>query len=68
MPGAWEMSGRCGFGWTGMSIVEEVLDQWYGPEHVFFKLRADDGCTYLLRHDSSVPEAVWELWSVRESG
>jgi len=24
-------------------MVEEVLDSWYGPEHVFFKVRADDG-------------------------
>jgi hypothetical protein len=23
-------------------MVEEVLDQWYGPEHLFFKVRADD--------------------------
>jgi hypothetical protein len=24
-------------------LVEEVLDQWYGPSDVFFKVRADDG-------------------------
>jgi len=29
-------------------LVEEVLDQWYGPEHQFFKLRADDGNLYIL--------------------
>jgi hypothetical protein len=23
--------------------VEDVVDSWYGPEHVFFKVRADDG-------------------------
>jgi hypothetical protein len=30
-------------------IVEEVLDQWDGPEQVFFKVRADDGKVYILR-------------------
>lgn len=47
-------------------LVEEVLDQWYGPEHVFFKLRADDGNVYILRHETSVPEGSWELVSFRE--
>ena len=36
-------------------IVEELLDQWNGPEHVFFKVRADDGNLYILRHETSVP-------------
>jgi len=37
-------------------VVTEMLDQWYGPEHVFFKVRADDGCLYILRHETSVPD------------
>jgi len=48
--------------------VEEVLDTWYGPEHVFFKIRADDGCLYILRHETSVPDEDWELVSFREPG
>jgi len=48
--------------------VEEVVDSWYGPEHVFFKVRADDGGLYILRHDTSVPDGEWELVSFRESG
>jgi len=24
-------------------MVEEVLDQWYGPSDVSYKVRADDG-------------------------
>jgi hypothetical protein len=24
-------------------MVEEVLDQWYGPSDAFYKVRADDG-------------------------
>ena len=48
-------------------LVEEVLDQWYGPEHVFFKLRADDGNLYILRHEISIPDGGWDLVSFRES-
>jgi hypothetical protein len=45
--------------------VEDVLDQWYGPEHLFFKVRADDGNVYILRHDTSAPDGEWELVSFR---
>lgn len=46
-------------------FVSEVLDQWYGPEHLFFKVRADDDNVYILRHDTSVPDGQWELVSFR---
>ena len=29
--------------------VETVLDQWYDPESIFYKVRADDGNLYILR-------------------
>ncbi len=48
-------------------MVEVVLDPWHGPEHAFFKVRADDGNVYILRHQTSVPEGSWELVSFRES-
>ena len=32
-------------------MVEEILDQWYGPSDTFFKVRADDGNLYILRRD-----------------
>jgi len=48
--------------------VEEVVDQWYGPEHVFFKLRAHDGNFYILRHVTSVPGGGdWDLISFRQA-
>lgn len=47
-------------------MIEEVLDSWHGPEHVFFKVRADDGNDYILRHQTSVPDGDWELVSFRE--
>jgi uncharacterized protein (UPF0128 family) len=37
-------------------MVEDVLDQWYGPECLFFKVRADDGKVYILQHQTSVPD------------
>ncbi len=49
-------------------IVDEVLDQWYGPEHLFFKVRASDGHLYILRRETSVPDGSWELVSFRQSG
>jgi hypothetical protein len=48
-------------------LVEEILDQWYGPEHIVFKLRADDNNFYILRHRASLPDEEWELVSFREA-
>ena len=47
--------------------MEEVLDQWYGPEHQFFKVRADDGNLYIFRYQTSLPNGDWELVSFRET-
>ena len=46
-------------------IVEEILDQWYSPNGVFFKVRADDGNLYILRHD--LPTDEWSLESFRQT-
>lgn len=46
-------------------FVEELLDQWYGPEDLYFKVRADDGAVYILRRTSSSPEGEWTLESFR---
>ncbi len=39
--------------------VEEVLDQWYGPEDTYFRVRAQDGNTYILRHSRA-----WDAWTL----
>lgn len=39
--------------------VTEVLDLWLAPDHRYFKLRGDDGASYILRHD--VRAGRWEL-------
>ena len=47
-------------------FVEELLDQWYGPQNIFFKVRANDGNVYILQRRSSVPEGEWSLESFRD--
>jgi len=47
--------------YLGERVVEavEVLDCWLAPDHRYFKVRADDGRAFVLRHDSA--SAEWEL-------
>ena len=47
-------------------MVEEVLDQWYGPQDAFYKVRADDGNLYILRRETSTPDGPWHLVSFRQ--
>jgi uncharacterized protein (UPF0128 family) len=47
-------------------LVEELLDQWYGQNNVFFKVLADDGNLYILSRESSSPEGRWSLVSFRK--
>jgi len=42
--------------------VEEVLDQWYGPDDTFFKVRTDDGNLYILRRRHT---GEWKLEAFR---
>ena len=48
-------------------MVEEVLDQWHSPDATYFKVRADDGNTYVLRHLMSPQDDGWTLESFRRS-
>jgi hypothetical protein len=43
----------------GRIAVAEVLDAWLAPDHRYFKLRAEDGDTYIVRHDEQ--RGIWEL-------
>jgi hypothetical protein len=49
-------------GATSREVVE-ILDRWYGVGYRCFKVRADDGNIYILRHLES--EDAWELDSYR---
>jgi hypothetical protein len=39
--------------------VKEVSDRWLARDHRYFKITADTGTTYILRHD--VVTDVWEI-------
>src|SRR5712692_2908086 len=39
--------------------VELVEDQWYAPAAIYFRVRADDGNFYVLRHDQ-----VQDAWTL----
>lgn len=40
-------------------MVEEIVEQWYGPDEAFHKVRADDGSVYLLRQWTST--GAWSM-------
>ena len=46
--------------------VRNVLDQWYEPDSIPYKIRADDGNLYILRQRTSSPDGAWDLVSFRE--
>jgi hypothetical protein len=48
--------------------VKGVLDQWYGPDEIFFKVRANDGNLYILKKQTSTPDGAWSLESFRQPG
>ncbi len=39
--------------------VTDIIDRWYGPDYLYFKVHADDGNIYILRCDETNDE--WEL-------
>jgi hypothetical protein len=43
--------------------VVEVVDAWLAPDDRYFKLRGDDGNTYLVRNDER--SSTWELTMFR---
>lgn len=45
--------------------VELVEDQWYSPDEIYFRVRADDGNFYVLRHDEA--QDTWSLDAFRAS-
>jgi hypothetical protein len=47
--------------------VREVLDQWYGPNDFFVRVRADDGNIYILRHGTDPNHNLWTLESFRRT-
>jgi hypothetical protein len=48
------------------NLVDEIVEQWFGPDDAFFKVRADDGNLYILRRRTSAAEEEWSLEAFRE--
>jgi hypothetical protein len=53
-----EMPVRFRFDARQVEIVENI-DQWYGPDYCYFKIKGNDGNLYILRFDEG--RAEWEL-------
>ena len=47
-------------------LVEEILDQWCGPEQAFHRVRANDGKLHILSRQTSMPGGLWDLVSFRQ--
>ena len=45
-------------------IVHTVTDRWFAPMHHWFKVDAEDGNMYVLRHDEA--HGNWELVAYRK--
>ncbi len=54
--------------WFDDRVVEvaEILDRWLAPDHRYFKIRGDDGYTYIVRHDTQ--SGRWELTMFDRAG
>jgi hypothetical protein len=39
--------------------VCEIVDRWFGPDHSYFKVRADDDNIYLMRFNPA--QDLWTL-------
>ncbi len=46
--------------------VREVVDQWWGSDHTYCKLVADDGNLYVIRHD--LENDTWEMVLMEAGG
>jgi hypothetical protein len=55
------------FRFDGREIeIVEIVDQWYGPDYRYFKIKGDEGNLYILRFDEGRVE--WELRMFQSPG
>ena len=47
-------------------LVREIVDRWFAPMQRWFKVEADDGHTYILRHDESSGD--WDVAAFTRGG
>jgi hypothetical protein len=60
-----EMPVRFRFDAREVEIVENI-DQWYGPDYCYFKIKGNDGNLYILRFDER--RAEWEMTMFQSLG
>jgi hypothetical protein len=53
---------RLGEAWL---TVDEVVDRWYDPDAMYFRVRVEDGAMYILRHVEG--SDVWTLEAFRRA-
>lgn len=46
-------------------MVEQIMDRWYGVDHSYFKVLANDQKIYLIRYDQD--EDLWTLEKIMGS-
>lgn len=46
-------------------LVEEVIEQWLGPDDSFYRVRTGNDAVYLLRHHTST--GTWSIEAGPES-
>jgi hypothetical protein len=46
--------------------IVEIVDQWYGPDYCYFKIKGNDGNLYILRFDEG--RVGWELTMFQNLG
>ncbi len=46
-------------------MVEKIIDRWYGVNHSYFKILANDQKIYLIRYDQD--EDLWTLEKIMDS-
>jgi hypothetical protein len=55
------------FRFDGREIeIVEIVDQWYGPDYRYFKIKGNEGNLYILRFDEGRVE--WELRMFQSPG
>jgi hypothetical protein len=47
--------------------VRVLLDTWYGPDDEYFRVLADDGNMYILRHRHTESADSWSLEAFRRT-
>ena len=53
---------------SAVLFIESIEDQWNRPDARYFRVRADDGNTYLLRHDEEEDQWVLESFRSEQQG